>query len=483
MTCTDFSSSSFLSQVEGVDEATEKLSPQYVSTLKGPTVFRGAAESIKNDFTGEKLIEEYGDRRLPLSLTIEERSDKPTGKATTSMREYINGNVKGYLKQVPVADKLTEEFKPLIDDTFYGNRKDTLYMWVGRASEVTETGIHSDDENNILVQLQGVKRVVLFPPDSGDAVYVNDKYDDGTRCCDADVYAKNWEEKWPKLSKVQKNAVKVTLMEGDVLYFPRNWYHDVRILPEDNMKSDDRLGLSVSVNVFSTWRPRYLIEEGGRVALRCFDKLASLLLKSTMMINLILIAIGGNTIINLVMSAPPPPLPPTGDYAPQANAQLPPGVEDVKVKVYENNNNKMVADLTVHPTSGEPVTIKELDLVHRNKGNTDEVLDEFAKNTTTKWQWNFNHNCDANEESSYINTPPRENAVILEHGGNEELRGHHSGTLGADDKGDIDTVQLDFPLDLSMKRPREGIEWNEGRKRARKQRNPRRVHPDKRDNE
>ncbi|KAF4698670.1 Tyw5p, partial [Perkinsus olseni] len=232
-------------------------------------VFRGLAKSIKDDFSGDKLVKEFGDEKIALSLSIEERSDKPTSKSWTSMQEYVEGDVKGYIKQLPVPQNLAQKFQAILDATFCRHRKDTLYMWVGRASTVTATGVHSDDENNILVQLQGVKKVVLFPPDAGAAVYVNDKYDDGTRCCDADVYAQNWRGKWPKLAGVQMAALKVTLREGDVLYFPRNWYHDVRILPEDNIdRKSGGIDLSVSVNVFSTWWPRYMVEEARRSFLR-----------------------------------------------------------------------------------------------------------------------------------------------------------------------------------------------------------------------
>lgn len=111
---------------------------------------------------------------------------------------------------------------------------------------------------------------------------MNGKYDDGTRCCDVDIYSMDWRKEWPKLADVQKEALKVVLREGDsmmrlvvkfvsgdVLYFPRNWFHDVRILPEDNIHpKSGRIGLSVSVNVFSTWWPRYAAEE---VPSSCFD--------------------------------------------------------------------------------------------------------------------------------------------------------------------------------------------------------------------
>ncbi|KAF4759510.1 hypothetical protein FOZ63_033208, partial [Perkinsus olseni] len=252
---------SFVAGVGEVEEAGRKPTAEYAAMLNAPMAFRGLAKS-KDDFSGDKLVKEFGDEKIALSLSIEERSDKPTNKSWTNMQEYVEGDVKGYIKQLPVPQNLAQKFQAILDATFCRHRKDTLYMWVGRASTVTATGVHSDDEDNILVQLQGVKRVVLFPPDAGAAVYVNDKYDDGTRCCDADVYAQNWRGKWPKLAGVQMAALKVTLREGDVLYFPRNWYHDVRILPEDNIdRKSGGIDLSVSVNVFSTWWPRYMVEE------------------------------------------------------------------------------------------------------------------------------------------------------------------------------------------------------------------------------
>lgn len=80
------------------------------------------------------------------------------------MREYVEGDVKGYIKQLSVPHSLADKFSPILEKVFSGHHKNTLYMWVGRASAVTATGVHSDDEDNILVQLQGVKRVILFPP-------------------------------------------------------------------------------------------------------------------------------------------------------------------------------------------------------------------------------------------------------------------------------------------------------------------------------
>ena len=43
-------------------------------------------------------------------------------------------------------------------------------------------------EDNFLVQCHGTKRVCLFPPECHGQLYVNTKYDSGTRCCDVDVF-------------------------------------------------------------------------------------------------------------------------------------------------------------------------------------------------------------------------------------------------------------------------------------------------------
>ena len=43
-------------------------------------------------------------------------------------------------------------------------------------------------KDNFLVQCQGTKRVCLFPPEGHGQLYVNTKYDSGSRCCDVDVF-------------------------------------------------------------------------------------------------------------------------------------------------------------------------------------------------------------------------------------------------------------------------------------------------------
>eukprot|EP00658_Telonema_sp_P-2_P060394 TRINITY_DN49319_c0_g1_i1.p1 TRINITY_DN49319_c0_g1~~TRINITY_DN49319_c0_g1_i1.p1 ORF type:complete len:276 (+),score=41.01 TRINITY_DN49319_c0_g1_i1:188-1015(+) len=135
----------------------------------------------------------------------------------------------------------------------------TPFFWMGSAGCVT--GLHSDDENNVLAQIWGRKIVLLFPPSQIGALYPNDKYDSGTTCCDLDPIAPDL-ERHPNaggLFRGEERYFEAVLDPGDVLYCPKGWFHHVRCAEP-----------SISVNIFvSTWRewvwwglPRMALECG-----------------------------------------------------------------------------------------------------------------------------------------------------------------------------------------------------------------------------
>lgn len=139
----------------------------------------------------------------------------------------------------------------------------TPFFWMGGAGCVT--GLHSDDEHNVLLQVWGTKSVTLFSPELLDNLYPNSKYDSGTTCCDLDPLQPDL-LKHPKASVIfeQGKYQRALLRPGDVLYCPRGWFHHV--LAET---------ASVSVNVFassfSEWVrfgiPRKLLEIAHEVGL------------------------------------------------------------------------------------------------------------------------------------------------------------------------------------------------------------------------
>ena len=61
----------------------------------------------------------------------------------------------------------------------------TTFLWIGGYGSMT--GMHNDDENNVLCQIYGNKTVYLYPPSAREYLYVNSMYDSGTECCDVDA--------------------------------------------------------------------------------------------------------------------------------------------------------------------------------------------------------------------------------------------------------------------------------------------------------
>ena len=188
---------------------------------------------------------------IDVALNVEERNEL-TQKARTRLADFArtlrdfdkeecarkNTQVRndhgvmasmGYLKQLDCGeifagktDLFLDPVKKLWPDTI----SPTAFFWAGPAGCVT--GLHSDDEKNILAQLYGQKRVTLVPEHYKKYLYANSKYDSGTTCCDIDVENPDL-SRHPLFKKViQDDALlTTTLYAGDVLFIPRNVFHQV----------------------------------------------------------------------------------------------------------------------------------------------------------------------------------------------------------------------------------------------------------------
>lgn len=126
-------------------------------------------------------------------------------------------------------------------------------LWIGDDG-ATKTGLHNDDEHNVLCQIRGRKRVILISPDERDYVYPNTLYDSGTECCDVDASHPDLQQH-PLFARICVRY-EVTLEAGDVLFIPRFWYHEVN--PVGNF--------SVSINYFCS-TPLDQLRWGARRAL------------------------------------------------------------------------------------------------------------------------------------------------------------------------------------------------------------------------
>ena len=97
-------------------------------------------------------------------------------------------------------------------------------VWMGPAGTVTPC--HIDPYHNLLAQIQGSKRVLLFPPDATPCLYPStDPLQPNTS--QVDVESPDLAQ-FPAFGDVA--PVEALVGEGDVLFIPRKWWHHVRSL-------------------------------------------------------------------------------------------------------------------------------------------------------------------------------------------------------------------------------------------------------------
>jgi hypothetical protein len=265
-------------RVRGEDLAPADFCSQYVDRGR-PVLLAGAAAEwpALRTWSVEHLAQRVGDRTVDVALGVEESSE-PTVKASVGLVDLArqisasetqapdgvpsssssSGGAGGELGlfRGPVYLKQTDLFRldPSLKDDLdmgglLGNRclcSSTHYCWVGPRGAVT--GLHNDDEDNLLAQLCGRKRVLIYEPAERPNLYVNSKYDSGTECCDACPVA-------PDLARhpLLRNArppLAVTLEPGDALFLPKFWFHHVT-----------SLSTTISVNLFFS-TPRDFLQHG-----------------------------------------------------------------------------------------------------------------------------------------------------------------------------------------------------------------------------
>ena len=126
-----------------------------------------------------------------------------------------------------------DEDEPLLDRASYHSSVLRL------ASHDTQLWTHFDVMDNLLAQLTGSKRVVMWPPNEDENLYV-----EGSSSRVADIDAWN-DDDFPRFRKTMGSRLECELQPGDVLYIPALWFHNVT-----------SIGFSVALNVF--WRSHHV---------------------------------------------------------------------------------------------------------------------------------------------------------------------------------------------------------------------------------
>ena len=107
---------------------------------------------------------------------------------------------------------------------------------------------HYDTLDNVLCQIVGSKRVVLFPPSEYNNLYMS-----GSSSAVINLDAPDL-VRYPRFIQACKAAQEVVLHPGDMLFFPAMWFHHITTLEEGEAKGASSSATAppynISVNVF-----------------------------------------------------------------------------------------------------------------------------------------------------------------------------------------------------------------------------------------
>lgn len=136
-----------------------------------------------------------------------------------------------------------------------------LNIWVGPGGHVE--CLHYDATDGTLMQLHGAKKVVLFPPSQiynlyPFPVYAHLRHGLKLRSWFSQVYPEQPDFKaFPKLKEALQHKYEVTLNQGEILYIPAGWWHEVTALGDEMVCSVNRfwrVPVFRAVFSWSRWR-------------------------------------------------------------------------------------------------------------------------------------------------------------------------------------------------------------------------------------
>jgi hypothetical protein len=148
-----------------------------------------------------------------------------------------------YLAQVPVAGRPAAEAEALARRLGLAAMS-AANLWLGPAGHVEP--LHYDPMDGVLMQLRGAKRVRLLAPGQSANLYPFPLVGGALRPWFSQAYLDAPGPAFPRLAEAARNAVELTLGEGEALYIPAGWWHEVTALGADYV---------ISVNRFQQVRP------------------------------------------------------------------------------------------------------------------------------------------------------------------------------------------------------------------------------------
>ncbi|XP_014284580.1 bifunctional peptidase and arginyl-hydroxylase JMJD5 [Halyomorpha halys] len=182
------------------------------------------------------LIKTVGPRMVPIELGSSYVQNDWSMKLTTFQDFFSNyisqkNDSVGYLAQHQLFDQVPELKRDILIPEYccLSDSEDNvcdvdINAWFGPAGTVSP--LHFDPKHNLLSQVIGRKRVILYSPEDSDKLYPHEtKMLHNT--ARVDPYNPNYEE-YPEFKK--STALECHLYPGEMLYIPPKWWHHVRSL-------------------------------------------------------------------------------------------------------------------------------------------------------------------------------------------------------------------------------------------------------------
>ncbi len=149
---------------------------------------------------------------------------------------------KGSITNTPLAD--TPSFKYLGEKLGLTKHTTGFNLYMGPGGHVTN--LHYDIADGTLMQLYGAKKVVLFPPSATSnlypfPIYTHLRHGLKLRCWYSQVDIEKPDlQSFPKFKQALQHQQEVILNQGETLYIPAYWWHEVTSLGEDMVCSVNR---------------------------------------------------------------------------------------------------------------------------------------------------------------------------------------------------------------------------------------------------
>ncbi|XP_014482677.1 PREDICTED: lysine-specific demethylase 8 [Dinoponera quadriceps] len=208
--------------------------PKYPAVLTGCMKHWKALALWKNP---DYLCKIAGSRTVPIEIGSRYTEEDWT-QHLVSFSEFLRTHViasdsrVGYLAQHQLFEQIPElkedfaipEYCSFSDDENNDVEPPDINAWFGPGGTVSP--LHFDPKNNLLSQIFGYKRIILYHPDETDNLYpYNTRLLNNTAQVDPINLDYN---KWPNFCKAK--GLMCCLKPGEMLYIPPKWWHHVTAL-------------------------------------------------------------------------------------------------------------------------------------------------------------------------------------------------------------------------------------------------------------